>query len=385
MARTSKTVWLVSGVLIAAACGGGDDDASPDPGTAAPDDATSTEVNGDVDGDVAAEEESVAVDEPVGSGDADTDTGGDGTGSSDGLGPVLEAVATFATPIPTSSAGRVGSGIAVSPTGDRVAAMWIDQSDFATKLAVYDAATGSELAALVDDRLDGDLFWTGDDRLITAGGSGTLWAWNSVTLQPVSEEPLTEDTFEFGCSGGNGTVFDPVAEALYLKSDNMCRIDLATGEAVQYESENRTTLLAVAIGGNEVYLRGTDVAGDLVLRVLDATTLDVVSDEPSDGPNPVIAASGNGLIEQPSGGFGYLVQPSGREVDFDTSGIETSAGGGYYVAGFDGGAVVIDSSDGSTVGTIETSDGSRPPTAWSADDSVLAALTADGVSIYRIG
>lgn len=141
----------------------------------------------------------------------------------------------------------------------------------------------------------------------------------------------------------------------------------------------------MAIGGNEIYLRGTDDADELVLRVLDATTLAVTSDEPSGGPNPVIAASGNGLIEQDTDGFDYLVQPSGRVVDFYTSGIITSAGGGYYVAGFDGGAVVIASSDGRTVGTIETADGSAPPTAWSADDKVLAALTADGVSVYGLG
>jgi hypothetical protein len=385
MARTSTLVWLVTGALIVAACGGGDDDASPDPGTPAPDAATSTEGDGGDDG-AAAGDDSVAVDEPVDSGSdegTDTDTGDDGTGSSAGFGPMLEPVATFATPIPSSAVGRVGAGIAVSPTGDRVAAMWVDESDLATNLAVYDAATGTELVSIVDDRLDGDLFWTSDDRIITAGNFGVLWAWDSVTLEPVSEEPLSEGAP--GCAGGNGTVFDPVAGALYLKSDSVCRIDVTTGEATQYESENRTTLLAVAIGGNEVYLRGTDDAGDLVLRVLDATSLAVISDEPSDGPNPIIAASGNGRIEQESGGFGYLVQPSGRVVDFNTSGIETSGGGGYYVSGVDGGAVVINSSDGSTVGTIESSDGSVARTAWSADDNVLAALTADGVSVYRLG
>ena len=382
MAGTSKLVWLVSGALIVASCGGGDDDASPDPGTVAPDAATSTETDGGGDGsDTASGDDSVAVDEPVDSGD--TDTGDDSTGSSGGLGPVLEPIATFTTPIPSSPTGRIGSGIAVSPTGDRVAAMWIDESDFATNLAVYDAATGNELVTMTDDRLDGDVFWTSDDRIITAGNFGTLWAWDTATLQSLSEEPLTEGAL--GCAGGNGTVFDPVAGALFLKSDSMCRIDVTTGEAIQYESENRTTLLAVAIGGNEIYLRGTDDAGDLVLGVLDATTLGVISDEPSDGPNPVVAASGNGLIEQETDGFDYLVQPSGRVVDFYTSGITTSAGGGYYVAGFDGGVVVIASSDGSTVGTIETSDGSAPPTAWSADDNVLAALTGDGVSVYRLG
>ena len=79
------------------------------------------------------------------------------------------------------------------------------------------------------------------------------------------------------------------------------------------------------------------------------------------------------------------MQPAGRVVDFFTSGIRTSAGGGYYVSGFDGGAVVISSSDGGTIGTIETPHGSTPPTAWSADDRVLVVLTADGVSVYRIG
>ena len=389
MARTSTLVWIAAGALIVAACGGGDDDASPDPGTVVPDAATSTEGDGGDDG-AATGDDSAAVDEPVDSGsdegtdtDTDTDTGDDGTDSSAGFGPVLEPVATFASPIPSSLTGRAGSGIAVSPTGDRVAAMWIDESDYATKLAVYDAATGSELVSIADDRLDGDLFWTSDDRIITAGNFGTLWAWDSVTLEPVSDEPLSESAP--GCAGGNGTVFDPAAGALYLKSDSICRIDVTTGEAIQYESENRTGLQAVAIGGNEIYLSSTDAAGGLVLLVLDATTLAVTSNEPIDKPNPLLAATGNGLIAREDSGFGYLVQPSGRVVDFYTSGIKTSASGGYYVAGFDGGAVVIDSSDGSTVGTIESSDGSAPRTAWSADDNVLAALTADGVSVYRIG
>ena len=371
----------MSGALFVAACGGGDDVTSPDSGTGAPDTDTPIETDGSSDGsDAAPADEPAAPGDPADSGD--TDAGGDG--SSAGLGPALEPIATFTTPIPSSPTGRVGSGIAVSPTGDRVAAMWIDQSDFATNLAVYDVATGNELVAIVDDRLDGDLFWTGDDRIITEGsGFGTLWAWDSITLQPLSEEPLADGIL--GCDGSNGTVFDPVAGALFLKSDSMCRIDTTTGEAIQYESENRTTLLAVAIGGNEIYLRGTDDAGELVLRVLDATTLEVISDEPSDGPNPVVAASGNGLVEQETDGFGYLVQPSGRVVDFYSNGITTSAGGGYYVSGFGGGMVVISSSDGSTIGTIETPDGSLPMTAWSADDTVLAALTADGVSVYRLG
>lgn len=372
MARTLKTVWLVSGVLIVAACGGGDDDASPDPGTVAPDAATSTEPDATDDG-------SVAVDEPSApdSGGEDGATGDDDdAGTPVGFGPALEPSATFAFP---ASATPVGENIAVSPTGDRVAVMWIAEADFATNLAVYDAATGSELASIADDRLDGDLFWTSDDRLISVGNFGVVWAWDSATLASLSEDPLSEG--EPGCAGGNGTRFDPVAGALFLKSDSLCRIDVTTGASIQYTNENPTTLLAVAIGGNEVYLRGTDTTGELVLRVLDATTLEVVSDEPSDGPNPVVAASVNGVIEQEPGGFGYVVQPSGRAVDFNTSGIETSAGGTYYVSGFDGGKVVISSADGSTIGTF----GEATKTAWSADDSVLAARTEAGVSVYGLG
>ena len=387
MTGTSRRTWLVVGALVVAACGGGDDDAAePDPGTAASDSDTSIEAD-DGDADATADGDADGDAESTGAGSTntrtETETGDGEVDAAIGPGPALEPAATFATPIPDSPSGRVGSGIAVSPTGDRVAAMWIDESDFSTSLAVFDAATGGELVATDDDRLDGDLFWTSDDRLITVGDFGVVWVWDGVTLEAVSDEPLTDG--EVDCSGGNGTVFDPIAGALFLKSDGLCRIDVTTGETVLYESETPTTLLAVAIGGSEVYLRGTDDAGGLVLRVLDAATLDVISDEPASGPNPVIAASGNGLIEQESGGFGYLVQPAGRVVDFATSGIETSAGGGYYVAGFDGGAVVVSSSDGSTIGTIDTPDGRTPPTAWSADDQVLVALTADGVSVYRLG
>ena len=384
MAGTWRRTWLVAGALMIAACGGGDDAAESGSGVATSDSDTSTDAD-DGGADAATGDDDATADEPTGAGETE-EGDGDGDDADDaaaGLGPALEAVSTFATPIPASPSGRVGSGIAVSPTGDRVAAMWIDEADFSTNLAVFDAATGGELVSTDDERLDGDLFWTSDDRLITVGNFGVLWVWDSTTLEAASDEPLSSD--ELPCSGGNGTAFDPVAGALFLKSDGLCRIDVTTGETVQYESGTPTTLLAVAIGGNEVYLRGTDDAGGLVLRVLDAATLDVISDEPAEGPNAVIAASANGRIEQESGGFGYLVQPAGRVVDFSTSGIETSAGGGYYVSGFDDGAVVISTSDGSTIGTIETPDGSTPPTAWSADDQVLVALTADGMSVYRLG
>jgi len=366
MARVPKLAWMMAATLMVAACGGGDD-ANADLGAVASDADTSTETDG------VGDDSDVASDDDA---SGDTDNGGDSTGSDAGLGPALEPVAQFTPP----AAAQVGTSVAVSPTGDRVAVMWIDESDFATNLAVYDAETGGELVSIVDDRLDGDMFWASDDRLITAGNFAKLWAWDSATLQPVSEEPLSDG--ENDCAGGNGTVFDPVSGALFMKSDGLCRIDVTTGAFIEYASENRTTLLAVAIGGNEVYLRGTDDAGDLVMRVLDATTLDVISDEPSNGPNPVVAASGNGLIEKENGGFGYLVQPSGQAVDFDTAGITTSAAGGYYVARFDGGGVVISSSDGNTVGTTG---GHLLQAAWSADDKVLVTRTEDGVSVYHVG
>ena len=372
MARTSKLVWLVSGVLIVAACGGGADDASTDPGAAAPDAGTTTETD-------ATHDDSVGADEP-----AAPDAGGDATGDSGDagagpdFGPALEPSATFVTPISFSPAA---DDIAVSPTGDRVALRWITSTP-STNLAIYDAASGDELAVTDDDRLTGDLFWTSDDRIITIGNFGNLQEWDSDTLAFISEIPLVGEDLE--CSGGNGVRFDPVAGALFLKSDSLCRIDVATGETVQYPPGQSGALLAVAIGGNEVYMRGTNDAGEPVLLVLDATTLDVISDDTSDGPNPIIAASANGTIEQESGGFGYLVQPSGRVVDFYPSGIKTSAGGGYYVAPFDEGQVVISSADGNSIGTIPNGT-LISRTAWSADDSVMVARTDEGVSVYRLG
>jgi hypothetical protein len=378
MARTPGLIWLVSAALFVAACGGGDD-ASPDPESST---AGATKPTDDPVGEEAAPDEGAAVDEALASDEApasdEASTGGDESGVA--LGPALAPTATFEAP---ASAQPSQDRIAVSPTGDRVAVMWIAEDDFATNLAVYDAATGAELAAIADDRLDGDLFWTSDDRIITADNFGVIWAWDSATLDALSEEPLSNG--EADCSGGNGTVFDPVGGALFLQSDTICRIDVMTGEATRFESDNSSSLLAVTIGGNEIYLRTTDASGGLVLQVLDATTLSVISEETPAGPNPVLAASGNGLIEQEASGFGYLVQPSGRAVDFYTSGITTSAGGGYYVSGFDGGTVVISSSDGSTIGTIGTEGAAVLGTAWSADDTVLAARTDDGVSVYAIG
>ena len=65
MARTSNSVWLVAGALLVAACGGGDDDAGSDPGTAPPDVGTSAESDGS-DGGTVAGGESVATDPGVG-------------------------------------------------------------------------------------------------------------------------------------------------------------------------------------------------------------------------------------------------------------------------------------------------------------------------------
>ena len=52
------------------------------------------------------------------------------------------------------------------------------------------------------------------------------------------------------------------------------------------------------------------------------------------------------------------------------------------MSGFDGGTVVVSARDGGTIGTI-----GDPVlrTAWSADDTVLAARTEGDVSVYRIG
>lgn len=373
MARTSNLVWLVSGALIVAACGGGADDASTDPATAAPDAGTTTETD-------ATDDDSVGADEPAapdtGGDDATGDSGDAGAGPD--FGPALEPSATFVTPISFSPAA---DDIAVSPTGDRVALRWVTSAP-SVNLAIYDAASGDELAATDDDRLTGDLFWTSDDRIITIGNFGTLQEWDSDTLAFISEIPLVGDDLE--CSGGNGVRFDPVAGALFLKSDSLCRIDVATGETVQYPPGQSGALLAVAIGGNEVYMRGTNDAEEPVLLVLDATTLDVISAETSNGPARVSAASANGTIQQEPDGYDYLVQPSGRVVDFYTTGITTSAGGGYYVGGFDEGQVVISSADGSSIGTIPNGTlVSR--TAWSADDSVMVARTDEGVAVYRLG
>lgn len=363
-------VWFAIGVLLLAACSGGDEDASLDLAIVAPDATTAPEID--------PVDSSGGIDDPAAS---ETNSAGDGgdPGATADLGPALEPITSF---VASSSFAPAGYGIAVSPIGDRVAVMWVAETDSQTNLAIYDAATGNELAASTDERLDGDVLWTSDNRIVTFGTFATLREWDSGTLAFISEIPLAGDELE--CSGGNGSAYDAGAGALFLKSDSLCRIDVGTGETIQFGSENRTTLLAVAIGGDEVYLRGTDDAGELVLLVLDATTLDIVSDEPTDGPNPVIAASGNGTIAQESGGFGYVVQPSGRVVDFSTAGIQTSGGGGYYVAGFAGGTVVISSADGRTVGTI--SNGAAVlKTAWSADDTVMAAFTDEGVSVYRLG
>ena len=375
MARTSTIVWLVSGALLVAACGGGVDGTGLDSGSATSDASTSGELEGDPSAQGAPANDDADTGTAVSSGEVDA--GDDDTPSANGPGSVLEPAATFSIPAVASAALQ---RIAVSPTGDRVAVLSL--GDSGRTLSVHDAATGTELMSTADDRLDEDLFWTADGRIITAENFGTVWVWDGATLQPVSEEPFTTD---MDCSGGNGVVFDSVAGALFFKSDSLCRLDVTTGEWVRYESASPTTLLAVAIGGNEVYLRGTDDSGNLVLRVLDATTLDVVADEPADGGNPILAASGNGAIEQESGGFGYLVQPSGRPVDFDTSGITTSAGGGYYVSGFDGGKIVISAADGSTIGRIDAGVGTVWQTAWSADDSSLATRTDGRVSVYRFG
>ena len=358
--------------LLLAACGGGD--ASLDTETPAPDAATPSET---VENDGSGEVDEAALPEADPS-DAPDDLGD--SGASTGLGPALEPVSSF---VVASAFQPVGYSIAVAPSGDRAAAMWISQTDFQTNLAIYDASSGSELAAITDDRLNGNVLWTADDRIITYENFARLQEWDSGDLAYVSENPLLGN--ELDCSGGNGAKFDPRAGALFLKSDSLCRIDVATCETVQFVSENRTALLAVAIGGNEVYLRGTDSAGDLVLLVLDATALDIVSDELADGPNPVIAASGNGKFEKEPGGFGYIVQASGRVVDFDTAGITTSDGGGYYVARFDDGMVIVSSTDGSTIGTIGSPETPVLKTAWSADDRVMAAFTDAGVSVFAIG
>lgn len=77
------------------------------------------------------------------------------------------------------------------------------------------------------------------------------------------------------------------------------------------------------------------------------------------------------------------VNPASMRRPAPTASITTSAGGGYYVSGFDGGKVVISSVDGSTIGTI--TGGAVLQATWSADDRWLAARADDLVSVYRVG
>jgi len=358
-------VWMMAVALIVAACGGDGDAIANADLDAGSDGEPVAETGGDGDGSAA------------GSGD-DSAAADDGTSESAvDFGPVLEPVVS----IPSPDAAPTTSRVAVSPTGDRFAVKWSDTSGM-PNLAVYDAETGNEIVSSNDDHIERELFWTSDDRLITADNFGRLWEFDSATLQFVSE--LVVPRSEVGCSGGNGTVFDAVAGALFLQSDGLCRIDTKTGGLAEYIPESPTGLLAVAIGGNEVYMEGTDTAGDRVLVVLDATTLEVISSEPASLPKPISAASGNGVIEHGDPGAGYVIQPSGRVVDFNFSRARSSAGGGYYTAPLVGGAVrVVSSSDGGNIGG--TNRGLVAYTAWSADDTTFVTMTEEAVAVHRIG
>jgi hypothetical protein len=101
MVGTSKWAWLVSGELLVAGSGGGDD-VNPDPGTEAPDAGTPDEADGaGNESEVVTADDSAAANETVVSGGTDDDA----AGSDAGLGPELEPVATFAGPSSFTPAG----------------------------------------------------------------------------------------------------------------------------------------------------------------------------------------------------------------------------------------------------------------------------------------
>lgn len=300
----------------------------------------------------------------------------------DGLeipGPPLEPINSFALPDSAGSITR-GGNVALSPTGDRVAVLTFDDALTGT-LTVYESATGAQLVSETDERFAGTIFWTADDRLLTGAVQGEVWAWDAATLASMSQEPLSSG--DNLCGNSSGIAFDPGADALYLVSSIVCRIDTNTGEVIVHDSDpDLLGDLRVAIGGSEVYLKW--VSGDNVLmtRVLDAATLETIRDEPAD-PD-IAAASGNGRIEK-LGGNDKVVQPAGQMVSVFGPVVQTSAGGAYYFGDAFDVLTVIASVDGSTIGTVDTSAQIVHEVDWSADDTVMATRTDSGITIYAVG
>ncbi len=386
MARTRS--WLFIVALALAACGGDDDESATSPSI---DDGARSS-----DGDGSAGEAS----SPTSVDGSGVDVGGAGAepaeaeqaegeeaaaDDSPDLGPQLEPNATIAIPVDDTGGGV--NGIALSPTGDRIAALWrVVDADFNEErtLAVFDAGTGDELVSSSDDRLGNEPFWSSDDRLVSGANWGELWEWDSATLASVSDEPVSQSALEsLTCGPSNGLAFDPAAGAVFMVDRGVCRVDLANGASVETSPDDpRLGNIKVALGGAEIYVQWVTDDNVLMRRTLDANTLESRNDEEA---GPIVdAASGNGRIERLSGND-KVVQPAGTEIGFFGTVVETSAAGGYYFGERDGALPIVSSLDGSTVGWIDVSDAFVQNTAWSADDAVFATRTDGMLSVYRIG
>ena len=371
-------VWLSAGAIVLAGCGGGDDSSDPvEPDADQAAQVTVPEASDDAQGDVAASDD-------TNDGGSDPAPAADGPVAED-RGPLLVPRTTIALPDAGGTGGGV-VGVALSPSGDQVAAVWrtvdADGAEQRT-LGVYDASTGAELVAGSDERLGNELFWSVAGQLVSGANFGELWEWDPTTATAVSDAPVSMEAFEsLSCAGGNGAGFDPAAGAVFLLFEGVCRIDIATGAIVEHNTGELFGDLRVGLGGNEVYVKWVTDDNVLMRRVLDATTLEVIADEVAD---PYVRAlSGNGRVED-AGGFDRVIQPSGRTIDYLGLVVETSAGGGYYASERDGLLSIVSSVDGSSVGSVDGTSDRIVDTAWSADDGVLVVRTETALTIYDIG
>ena len=138
-------------------------------------------------------------------------------------------------------------------------------------------------------------------------------------------------------------------------------------------------------------------------RAWDSTTLEAASDDPV-GTEESGCSGGNGMVFDPTAAALFLQSDGPCRIDITTGelvqsstenrttllavaigGNTTSAAGGYYLARFNGGKVVVSSSDGSTVGAIENPSGGALKTAWSPDETVLVTRADEEISVYRLG
>ena len=373
---------LLTGVLVLAACGGGDDASGDDDVPGAEPSTDGDSGGGD---DVSGDDDDASGTEPSTDGDSGGDGGssGDGGDSSEGdtalSGSVEALIPIWSVPV-NGAAG--GSTIALSPDGSQVAFM---TGGLAPMIQIHDAATGDMVNSAEYHGQGIGMEWTADNQLVSWGAQRLHLVDAASLVYPGAVDLTIAPGAEECPSGPFSIVFDRASNAMLVSDFHdtgtiVCRLDIGAATI--------TSTIIEGVGSlGDAFLRPE--ANELVVAysvesilnadsvaVLDATTLEVKSSGPTSTGEAVSAATATDLvvgIDRVTDGFASTGQPIAAQASGDRF--------GRYLVGI-GDSFTLVLMDATTGQALFTGSEAFRPIAGTDDGSKIAVLLSEALEVY---